>query len=84
MKAKDWPDEGHVLSFERLQVIPEGLAEPYNMALVEIVKGPKLVCWTSKTLTIDDQVRIVEQNGKYFCSPKEELDLKLEVESLKA
>lgn len=84
MKAMDWPDEGHVLSFERLQVIPEGLAEPYNMALVKIEKGPKLVCWTSKTLAIDDLVKIIEQNGKYFCSLKEDLDFKLVEESLKA
>ncbi|MCU0852750.1 MAG: hypothetical protein MUC90_05810, partial [Thermoplasmata archaeon] len=74
MKAKEWPDEGYVLSFEKLQVIPEGLGEPYNLALVEIDKGPKLVCWTSKKLEVDDPVKIVEQGGKYFCSLKEDLD----------
>jgi uncharacterized OB-fold protein len=84
MRAKEWLDEGHVLSFERLQVIPEGLAEPYNMALVEIERGPKLVCWTSKTLEVDDPVKVIEQGGKYFCSRKEELGFKLEEESLKA
>lgn len=70
MKADEWPDEGRVLSFARLQAMPEGLQDPYNMALVEIEDGPKLVCWTSGTLKENDEVSITEVGGRYICSPK--------------
>ena len=73
MKPSEWPDEGNVLSFTRLQTVPEGLTDSYNLALVAIKKGPKLICWTSGTLKIDETVTIVEQKGKLFCSPKGEL-----------
>jgi uncharacterized OB-fold protein len=78
MRQSEWPDEGRVLSFARLQTIPEGLADPYNLVLVAIEKGPKLICWTSGTLREDDPVTIVELKGKLFCSPKSELTFKLD------
>jgi len=77
MKPEEWPDEGKVLSFTRLQAIPEGLQDPYNMALVGVEDGPKLVCWTSGTLKEKDEVSISEVSGKYICSPKIEPDSKL-------
>jgi len=70
MKASEWPDEGKVLSFTRLQAIPEGLKDRYNLALVAIEKGPKLTCWTLGTLTENESVTIVEQHGNVFCTPK--------------
>ncbi len=82
MKAAAWPDEGEVLSFTRLQAIPEGLQEPYNLALVGVHKGPKLVCWTSGTLKEEDRVTIAERNGKFFCTAWEPLDFKLEESKL--
>ena len=72
MKPSEWPDEGKVLSFTRLEAIPEGLKDPYNLALVAIEKGPKLICWTSGTLKENDSVTIVEQKGNMFCGPKGE------------
>jgi len=78
MRQSEWPDEGRVLSFVRLQAIPEGLTDSYDLALVAIKKGPKLICWTSGTLKIDETVTIVEQKGKLFCSPKGELAFKLD------
>jgi uncharacterized OB-fold protein len=77
MKPAEWPDEGKVLSFTRLQAIPEGLSDPYNLALVSIERGPKVVCWTSGTLKENDEVLIVEQKGKYLCTPKTELSFEL-------
>jgi uncharacterized OB-fold protein len=82
MKDAEWPDEGKVLSFTRLQAIPEGLPDPYNLALVEVPKGPKLVCWTSGTLRENDAVNIVEQKGKYICSPKTDLSFELDESKL--
>lgn len=78
MKPAEWPDEGVVLSFTRLQTIPEGVEDPYNLALVGVHKGPKLVCWTSGQLKEDDRVTINERNGKYFCSPWTPLGFKLD------
>jgi uncharacterized OB-fold protein len=72
MKPSEWSDEGKVLSFTRLQAIPEGLRDPYNLALVAIKNGPKLICWTSGTLKENDSVTIVEQKGIMFCGPKGE------------
>jgi uncharacterized OB-fold protein len=70
MKPSEWHDEGKVLSFTRLQAIPEGLKDRYNLVLVAIENGPKLTCWTSGTLKENDSVTIVEQDGNVFCTPK--------------
>lgn len=70
MRPSEWPDEGRVLSFTRLRAIPEGLKEPYDLALVAVEHGPKLICWTSGTLNENDSVTIVEEKGNMFCSPK--------------
>jgi uncharacterized OB-fold protein len=72
MKPSEWPDEGKVLSFTRLQTIPEGLKDPHNLALVAIENGPKLICWTPGTLKENDSVKIVEQKGTMLCGPKGE------------
>ncbi len=77
MGPGEWGDEGRVLSFTRLEAIPQGLTDPYNMVLVGIEKGPKLVCWTSGTLKENDEVAISEVKGKYICSRKAGLDFKL-------
>ena len=70
MEEAVWQDEGVVLSFTKLEAVPEGLKEPYNLALVGIEKGPKLVCWTKSTLNDNDLVTISDVGGKYFCNPK--------------
>jgi len=77
MEEAEWPDEGRVLSFTKLQAVPEGLKEPHNLALVGIDKGPKIVCWTTATLNEDDEVAIADVGGKYFCNPVD-LGFKLE------
>lgn len=77
MEEGEWPDEGKVLSFTRLQAIPEGLKEPHNLALVGVEKGPKVVCWTTTSLREDDHVAIAEVDGKYFCN-KVDLNFKVD------
>jgi len=84
MHPAAWPDEGFVLSFTRLQAIPEGLEDPYNLALVGVHKGPKLVCWTSGTLKDEQRVNITERKGKYFCTPWEPLEFNLDEEKVDA
>lgn len=78
MKPDEWPDEGKVLSFTRLQAIPEGLQDPYDLALVNIEDGPKIICWTSGTLKVDDEVAVTEMKGKFLCNPKPTLEFRLE------
>ncbi len=84
MKPDEWQNEGRVLSFTQLQAVPEGLSDPYNLALVAVEKGPKLVCWTSGTLKENDEVSITEINGKYLCSLKAPLSFELKDDGLRA
>lgn len=84
MKPLEWPDKGKVLSFTKLQAVPERFQNKYNLVLVGLRKGPKLVCWTSGTLNVGDEVSITEMNGKYFCNPKSELKFDLDEEQLKS
>jgi len=84
MKPTQWPDEGKVLSFTPLQAIPEGLENPYNLALVAIEdKGPKIACWTSGKLKENDEVSVIDWNGKFICAPKTELKFELTEDSSK-
>jgi len=71
MKVAEWEEKGKVLSFVELQVIPEGFENPYNTALVEIDNdGPKIICWTTDKLEVEDIVAVTEYKGKYLCSPR--------------
>jgi uncharacterized OB-fold protein len=67
MTPTEWPDVGKVLSFARLHAVPEGSANPHSLALVGLNKGPKVVCWTIGILHEEDEVRIQERDGRYFC-----------------
>lgn len=68
MKACEWADEGKVLSFAKLQAIPEGADRPHDLVLVQIEKkGPKIVCWTTNRLGVEDEVSVVDNGGRYFC-----------------
>jgi uncharacterized OB-fold protein len=69
MTATDWPDRGKVLSFTRLGAMPERLDSPYNLVLVSVEKGPKIVCWSDIDLKQNDEVNIIPRNGKCFCRP---------------
>ena len=84
MKPADWKDKGKVLSFTYLNAIPEGFSDPYNLALVEIEDGPKMVCWTSGRLKENDIVVITQHDGKYICKPMTALDFKSEQDGVKA
>ncbi len=81
MKLEEWADEGRVLSFTRLQTVPEGLQEPHDMVLVQVEKGPKLVCGTTRALKENDEVRITEADGKYMCEPRAGPELEPEDDS---
>ena len=83
MEEAEWPNEGRVLSFTKLDAVPEGLKERYNLALVGIDKGPRLVCWSKSTLNDNEVVTISDVSGKYFCNPVD-LSFKLEEQNLKA
>jgi uncharacterized OB-fold protein len=84
MKPGEWPDEGKVLSFTKLHVVPEGFENPCNLALVELHKGPKVVCWTSGILNEEDLVTIRERSGRYFCTLWTGLEFRTDADKLKA
>lgn len=75
MDAVEWPDEGKVLSFTKLQAVPEGLQDPYNLVLVGVRKGPKVICWTAATLKENDLVTIRDTDGRFFCDPQPASDI---------
>jgi uncharacterized OB-fold protein len=73
MSPSEWEENGKILSFIELKVVPQGFENPYNMALVELMeKGPKVICWTMEVLKEDDEVVVSEFNGKFICSPRHE------------
>jgi uncharacterized OB-fold protein len=77
MKPVEWANEGRILSFTPLHVVPEGMLDPHNLALVEIDgKGPKVVCWTQGRLTERDNVLVMESAGRFMCAPKSEPKVK--------
>ena len=65
-------------------MIPEGFDSSFNMALVAVPKGPKVVCWTSGTLKVDDEVTITGMKGELLCEPKRSLAFALDKDSVKA
>ena len=71
MRPEEWPDEGRVLSHSSLGVVPNGLDKPYDLVLVGIDKGPRLLCWSPVPVKVDDPVKIEVRDGTYFCSPKQ-------------
>jgi len=84
MKPAEWLDEGKVLSFTRLHVIPEGFEDPHNLVLVGLHKGPKVVCWTSGILHEEDLVAIQERNGRYFCTSRTGQQIRTVADRLRA
>jgi uncharacterized OB-fold protein len=71
MTPAEWADVGKVLSFTRLQAVPEGMSDPYDLVLVGIDrKGPKVVCWAKDKLDENEGVLVTESGGKYLCVPK--------------
>ena len=82
MKPEEWPDEGVVLSYSKLGVMPQGLNVPMDLVLVEVPKGPKVICWTANKVKAGDELVIVEQDGQYFCRPKPDLTFELDEDFL--
>lgn len=73
MSPSIWEENGKILSFIELKVVPQGFENPYSMALVEIKEdGPKVICWTMEVLKEDDEVVVSEINGKYICSQRQD------------
>jgi uncharacterized OB-fold protein len=69
MEQKEFSNEGKVLSYTRLQVPPEGFDTPLDIVMVEIDKGPKLICWTESELAIDQRVEVYSDQNMFKCRP---------------
>lgn len=72
------------MSYTELQVVPDGLAEPYDMVLVAIPKGPKVICWASRKLNQSDEVVVTEKDGRFFCNLKSELRFDIDEEQVRS
>jgi len=69
MTRKEFPDYGKVLSYVKLGVLPEGLQTAMNLAMVEIVDGPQLPCWTTSQLSIGEYVKVFLEDESFRCEP---------------
>lgn len=64
---KKFSDEGKVLSFIQLGILPEHHEKPENLVMVEIDDGPKLICWADDNLAEGQRVRVSFEDGLIIC-----------------
>ncbi|MEM4262507.1 MAG: hypothetical protein QW505_02010 [Thermoplasmata archaeon] len=69
MSPQEFPDSGRVLSYVKLGIPPEKRIRPMDLVMVEILDGPKIVCWTNSEITKDQVVRIKMEDGIFLCEP---------------
>lgn len=67
MSPRKFFDEGRVLSYVKLGVKPEHSDAVMDLVMVEIDKGPKLVCWSETPLKAEQRVKVVSENELLIC-----------------
>ena len=69
MSSQEFPDSGRVLSYVKLGVFPEKRNYPMDLVMVELLDGPKIVCWANSEISKDQVVRIKTEDGILRCEP---------------
>lgn len=69
MSPQEFLDSGRVLSYVKLGVFPEKRNYPMDLVMVELLDGPKIVCWTNSEISKDQVVRIKTEDGILRCEP---------------
>jgi|YelNatPaOPRAMG01_1025707.scaffolds.fasta_scaffold08475_6 uncharacterized OB-fold protein len=69
MSPQEFQDSGRVLSHVKLGISPEKRSEPMDLVMVEILDGPKIVCWTNREISKDQVVRVRREGGLFVCEP---------------
>lgn len=69
MRIAYWPNQGRVLAFIKLDIIPTGQEFPMDLLMLEVEDGPKFICWTDTPFSKGDEVTFVQLGNTYICSP---------------
>jgi len=69
MSPRKFFDEGKILSYVKLGVMPEHHIQPMDLAMVEIDEGPKIVCWADAGLKMEQRVKVLKTDDILWCSP---------------
>jgi uncharacterized OB-fold protein len=70
MTLSYWPNQGTVLAYVKLGVIPVEYEFPMDLLMLEVKTGPKIVCWTDMPYSVGDEVTFVQLGDTYICSPR--------------
>ena len=81
LKPSYWPNQGTVLAYVKLGVVPAKHDFPADLLLVEIKNGPKIVCWTDTAFSVGDDVTFVQLGDACICSPRYDIKEVLEAPS---
>lgn len=65
-----WPNQGTVLAYVKLSVVPVEYDFPMDLLMLEVKNGPKIVCWTDMPFSVGDAVTFVQLGDTYICSPR--------------
>ncbi|HIH01193.1 TPA: hypothetical protein HA259_03815 [Thermoplasmata archaeon] len=79
MTPSYWPNQGTVLAYVRLGIVPVKCEFPADLLLVEIKTGPKIVCWTDTEFSVGDEVTFVQLGDACICSPRYDIKAVLQV-----
>lgn len=74
MKVTYWPNQGRVLAFIKLDIIPTGQEFPMDLLMLEVEDGPKFICWTDTPFSIGERVTFVQLGSSFICSPSKDFD----------
>ena len=64
-----WPNQGTVLAYVKLGVVPVNYEFPMDLLMLEVKTGPKIACWTDTLFSVGDDVTFVQLGDTYICSP---------------
>lgn len=71
----EWEDRGRVLSYVKLESVPDGYAEPMGLATVEIdAKGPKIACWSKDDLAVGTVVAVRKGTATTYVCYRQDKD----------
>ena len=74
MRVAYWPNQGRVLAFIKLDIIPDGQEFPMDLLMLEVKDGPKFICWTDTPFSKGDIVTFVQLGSSYICSPAQDVE----------
>ncbi len=69
-----WPNQGTVLAYVKLGVVPVNYDFPMDLLMLEVKAGPKIACWTDTQFSVGDDITFVQLGDTYICSPRYDIN----------